>query len=107
MNIKQNEEDHQLKESKEENSNHQTKWTYNGIYMPSPRIEGEENWSCTKESLKLGKKTENKHTYNGISIPFPKAKVSQNSINIDGGSNFEYDESIEVDWEGELVSTLE
>ena len=52
-------------------------------------------------------KTESKHLYNGINLPSSKDEVKYNSNNIEEGLNSQDVESIEVDWEGELISALE
>ena len=46
-------------------------------------------------------------SYNGIHLPYSKYEVKEKSNNMEERSKSKDDESIEVNWEGELVSAVE
>ena len=50
---------------------------------------------------------ENKHSSDEITIPLLKFKVREEFSCIEESFRFEDEGSIDVDWEGELISTLE
>ena len=55
----------------------------------------------------MEKTIKNKHSYDGITLLFLKFVEREKSSNTEESSKYEDEDSIEVVWEGELVSVLE
>ena len=83
------------------------KWTYNGIYMSSPKSETKERSSYIEEYSKSRNNITKKCPYNGIYLPSSNDEVKKDSNSIQENSKYEDEESVEINWDGELVSAME